>query len=424
MSRTRWSIRLLYSLWLTYTFTHDELNICREDIVSHNIKSTALISATGAVLIALFSLFPLLAEQDVYKFITYVIVSLFIAVLSLSAHYLRKKSAADKRVQALSLVFFILIIAGMIFFGILIGVVENRDRPASTFMVLLVCIQIVFILHPLQNLLLNLIAVGAFVTLSVLMKPMSLWMFDGANALCAGLAGVIISWYTSYIEIKGMLTEKNLEAERNRFKEESVKDALTGLHNRRDFNEQVDFYRSVCRQVHQTVYVILMDVDYFKNYNDFYGHPMGDEVIRAVGKTLLRLQDEEGVYTARIGGEEFIVMGTENRISEVERVALKILWMIAELNIPHEKSLTAPCVTMSLGLYIMRGGSEDTVECMYSCADKALYKAKEWGRNRIVAIDSLSIKGEQAISDIAAVMREVQASSSAAHSKGRRKDDS
>jgi diguanylate cyclase (GGDEF)-like protein len=175
---------------------------------------------------------------------------------------------------------------------------------------------------------------------------------------------------------------------RNRYHQESVRDLLTGLGNRRNFEQSVGFYTSVCRRIHQTVCVIMLDVDFFKRYNDTYLHVKGDEVLKAIGRVLKELSESEHVFAARVGGEEFIVLWTENRIAEAKRVARKLRQNVIDLQIPHKTSPVAPYVTVSIGLYIMRGGSQDTSEEFYQKADMALYRAKELGRDRIVLYDS------------------------------------
>jgi diguanylate cyclase (GGDEF)-like protein len=129
-------------------------------------------------------------------------------------------------------------------------------------------------------------------------------------------------------------------------------------------------------------------VDFFKLYNDTYLHIKGDEVLKAIGQVLRELSESEHVFAARVGGEEFIVLWTENRIAEAKRVARKLRQNIINLQIPHATSPVAPHVTVSIGLYVMRGGAQDTSEELYGNADKALYRAKELGRDRIVIHDS------------------------------------
>jgi diguanylate cyclase (GGDEF)-like protein len=248
--------------------------------------------------------------------------------------------------------------------------------------------QILFVISFLWSLILNLVTVIVFSVLSILLEPFDIWIFNVAGIIIAGLSGMIITRYMYYMVIKGMIATRRLEFERNRFREESIKDELTGLSNRRDYLHAVNFYISVCRHVHQTICAIMMDVDFFKLYNDHYGHPMGDMVLKAIGKELQALIEEERVFAARVGGEEFIVLWTENRITEAERVALKLRQKILDLQITHEKSPVAPYVTASLGLYILRGGSTDSVADFYNNADAALYEAKRQGRNCIMLRDS------------------------------------
>jgi diguanylate cyclase (GGDEF)-like protein len=133
----------------------------------------------------------------------------------------------------------------------------------------------------------------------------------------------------------------------------------------------------------------MMDVDYFKKYNDHYGHPKGDFVLQSIGKVLQVLIEEERVFAARVGGEEFIILWTENRVAEAERVAVKLRQMIIDLQIPHVKSSVAPYITASLGMYILRGGTIGATEDLYNNADSALYEAKKRGRNCIWLRDSV-----------------------------------
>jgi diguanylate cyclase (GGDEF)-like protein len=132
----------------------------------------------------------------------------------------------------------------------------------------------------------------------------------------------------------------------------------------------------------------MMDVDHFKKYNDFYGHAQGDLVLKMIGDVLKQLVQNGLVFAARVGGEEFIILWTENRLNEAEQFALSLKQMINDLQIPHEKSDAASHVTASYGLYFLRGGSMDTVDELYQKADRAMYEAKRRGRNRIIILDS------------------------------------
>jgi diguanylate cyclase (GGDEF)-like protein len=282
------------------------------------------------------------------------------------------------------LIFYICIMG----FGIYIDVIQWPEQRSVLLHILLVCCQILFVFNPLGILALNILTVAVYAFFVIINKPVTVWQYDLINACIASLVGMLFVWYISHVITREILTTRRLEIERNSFREESIRDELTGLSNRRDYLHGVNFYINVCRHVHQTVCVIMMDVDFFKNYNDFYGHQKGDMVLQSIGRVLRQLMSEEHVYAARVGGEEFIILWTENRIAEAERVAMKLRQMIIGLGIPHVKSDVAPYVTASFGLYILRGGSTDSIEDLYNHADTALYKAKNSGRNCIVLLDS------------------------------------
>ncbi|MDR1948445.1 MAG: GGDEF domain-containing protein [Spirochaetaceae bacterium] len=282
------------------------------------------------------------------------------------------------------LIFYICLMA----FGMYVEVIQWPEQRTAILLLFLVCCQILFVFNPLWIFVLNVVTVSVFSVLAIVLKPAEIWQYDVMNVCIASIVGMLFAWYMSHVIIREILTTRRLEIERNSFREESIRDELTGLSNRRDYLHGVNFYINVCRHVHQTVCAIMMDVDFFKNYNDFYGHQKGDLVLQAIGRQLRQLMSEEHVYAARVGGEEFIILWTENRIAEAERVALKLRQMIIDLRIPHEKSKAAPYVTASFGLYVLRGGSMDSIEELYSRADSALYKAKNSGRNCIVLLDS------------------------------------
>jgi len=372
-----------FSFWRS--FTKDALESCREDILKHNAQSLMIISIVAGIMIGIFSFFPLVVEKQADKLVVYICAAAFEFLVFLYTGYVCKhEKYTSFLINAGFLVSFITLMA----FGIYLGIIKRPEQHASVFFVFFVCAQIVFVSGFLWSLLLNIVTVLVFSILAIVFKPFEIWASDVANVIITALAGMIFTRYMSYTVIREMLATRRLEIERNRFREESIKDELTGLSNRRDYLHAVDFYISVCQHVHQSVCAIMMDVDYFKKYNDHYGHPKGDIVLQSIGKVLQTLIEEERVFAARVGGEEFIILWTENRMAEAERVAVKLRQMIIDLQIPHVKSSVAPYITASLGMYILRGGTTDTTEALYNNADMALYEAKKRGRNCIWLRDS------------------------------------
>ena len=128
--------------------------------------------------------------------------------------------------------------------------------------------------------------------------------------------------------------------------------------------------------------ILFIDVDFFKNYNDFYGHQKGDDVISTIAKTIknaIRHMD----FVARYGGEEFVVLLPETDAHGAYAVASNIFKAIDRLEIPHEKSSVAKYITISLGITVYRGEDDIDKDALLGIADQALYRAKQLGRNQI-----------------------------------------
>jgi diguanylate cyclase (GGDEF)-like protein len=181
------------------------------------------------------------------------------------------------------------------------------------------------------------------------------------------------------------LGEKNAELERvNRLLQSlSYVDALTGIANRRHFDEVFDGEWRRAFRDESSLCVILVDVDLFKAFNDSYGHQSGDECLKHVAVEVSGVVRRGGDLAARYGGEEFgaVLAGTERTGGLI--VAEDMRMRVEGLKIAHKGS-PFRVVTISLGVKAMRPGPKDTPEAMLVAADRALYKAKEQGRNRVV----------------------------------------
>lgn len=161
----------------------------------------------------------------------------------------------------------------------------------------------------------------------------------------------------------------------------SQHDELTKISNRRTLDEMLDTFYEQSKQNNTALAVLFIDVDHFKNYNDFYGHQKGDEVISTIAKTIknaIRHMD----FVARYGGEEFVVLLPETDAHGAYAVASNIYKAIDRLEIPHAKSQVSNHVTISLGITVYRAENM-TKDELLNIADQALYRAKQLGRNQI-----------------------------------------
>lgn len=158
-------------------------------------------------------------------------------------------------------------------------------------------------------------------------------------------------------------------------------DALTGLANRRYFDElkEIEFRRAVR---HQTPLAVLMcDVDFFKLYNDTYGHMLGDHCLKQVAETLRSVFGRSGELAARIGGEEFVVVLPNIDAQQAFDAAQRLRACLAERELPHRASAVSPFVTLSIGVAELDPQTMDHFDQLLQRADQALYRAKHQGRN-------------------------------------------
>lgn len=158
-------------------------------------------------------------------------------------------------------------------------------------------------------------------------------------------------------------------------------DALSGLANRRAFDDTLVIEWDRAKREEQAISLLFMDVDHFKLYNDTYGHSAGDDCLRqvagAIKKAILRPAD----LTARYGGEEFVVLLPSTDGHGAEEVAERILRTVDSMAIPHKRSLVSYHVTVSIGICTMLPTDKNTIALFIENADAALYKAKTSGRH-------------------------------------------
>ncbi|WP_275629164.1 GGDEF domain-containing protein [Pseudomonas sp. 273] len=162
-------------------------------------------------------------------------------------------------------------------------------------------------------------------------------------------------------------------------------DALTGLHNRRSFDRQLERLWRQAQRDGTPLSLLLCDVDHFKAYNDRYGHQAGDEVLRSIGAALAASARRPLDMAVRLGGEEFAVLLYGTDLDEARQRAEVLRQAVQDLGISHEDSSTAAEVTLSIGVSCLQPGAPSALQAIYAHADRALYEAKAFGRNQVVA---------------------------------------
>ena len=165
---------------------------------------------------------------------------------------------------------------------------------------------------------------------------------------------------------------------------ESHIDGLTGIANRRQFDETLQIEGQRLIRSHQPLGIIMVDIDFFKPFNDNYGHGKGDECLVKVAQALQSVFRRPADLLARYGGEEFVAILPETDRQGVHMMAEKMCQAVRDLNLPHGYSAVEQCVTVSLGGISRRVDTLEDVKQLLRFADQALYQAKEQGRNQVV----------------------------------------
>ena len=208
------------------------------------------------------------------------------------------------------------------------------------------------------------------------------------------IAAVMLSGLASY-NLEYVLRTSFLETRLlNEFAE---RDGLTGLYNRRMFD---DFMRRIWRQSQREdipLEIILFDIDYFKIFNDLYGHQAGDDCLRKVAGCIAQSAKRPFDFAARYGGEEFVLVlygpPAEHGRTLPEQIRLDVM----NLGIPHEGSAVENVITVSVGVALASRGSSRSLAGTIQIADEALYEAKQTGRNRLVCKDTTEYEIETGV---------------------------
>jgi diguanylate cyclase (GGDEF)-like protein len=177
---------------------------------------------------------------------------------------------------------------------------------------------------------------------------------------------------------------KQLEAANQALQRLANEDGLTGLANRRRFDQYLNSQWLELAQQRSPISLILCDIDFFKLYNDKYGHPAGDGCLQKVANVLKETAQKYQDLVARYGGEEFAVILPHTHASGAVHVAAAMQAGVRELEIVHSRSAVSQFVTLSLGIATIVPNFETSPLALIEAADKALYQAKAEGRNRII----------------------------------------
>jgi diguanylate cyclase (GGDEF)-like protein len=232
-------------------------------------------------------------------------------------------------------------------------------------------------------------AVGLTVTLiaahlvtgAIVGLPLDLLLYTTAIAIAASVIGSISTYYFEYALRTSFLETRLLN-------ELAQRDGLTGIYNRRIFDDYMKRLWRQSRREKKQVEILMIDIDYFKIYNDLYGHQAGDDCLRAVAQTISRAAKRPFDFCARYGGEEFILVLYGPPIDYARSLPEQLRQDVMDLQIEHRGSNVDNIVTVSVGVALADPASGRSLVGAIQAADEALYEAKQVGRNRVVFKDA------------------------------------
>ncbi|MET0117601.1 MAG: diguanylate cyclase [Sedimenticola sp.] len=204
------------------------------------------------------------------------------------------------------------------------------------------------------------------------------------------LAKALNSMADSLIDTNTLLEQKvkertaDLMGANERLKKMARLDGLTGVANRRSFDDKLDEEWRRCMRSQTPISLIMVDLDYFKKVNDIAGHQIGDECLKSIASALSQSINRPGDMVARYGGEEFALILQDTPETFAEVMAETMRKMVLECKVPHPDSDISPYVTISVGVATTVPQKNEQASSLVTNADNALYQAKQTGRNKVV----------------------------------------
>ncbi|MGK5070824.1 Phytochrome-like protein cph2 [compost metagenome] len=208
---------------------------------------------------------------------------------------------------------------------------------------------------------------------------------DETRALEAGAVDFITKPFNAAVVRARVRSQLTIKRQADAMRELSLTDSLTGVANRRSFNDTMESEWRRCARDGVAMAVIMADIDHFKDYNDTYGHQAGDLCLQQVSAAMRRCAVRPPDLLARYGGEEFIVLLPQETRDGAEVVAQRILDEVRALHIPHARSSVGPYVTVSLGMASVMPTEGMDASTLIRAADALLYRAKHTGRDKYCA---------------------------------------
>jgi diguanylate cyclase (GGDEF)-like protein len=253
---------------------------------------------------------------------------------------------------------------------------QGESQPFTALILATMFVYFLIGLPFLAGLVTNLIAATAYLGGALMLgMPGQELTYNTLMLLLAIAVGAIVAYNVEHARRTVWLESRMLD-------EVAQRDGLTGIYNRRRFDEHLAHVWQHGVREHRPVTLLLIDIDHFKAFNDRYGHQAGDEAMKAVAAVLAQFARRPFDLVARYGGEEFAIVLFDTTQAHAAQVAEQLLEVVRGLGIPHQDSSAAPVLTISVGVACVVPVARRSSAGLLQLADQALYAAKDSGRNQ------------------------------------------
>lgn len=351
--------------------TREVFESCIEEIRDYN---TAIVSKILLVSIALFGLYSLVGiwVPSFGDMMHYYALFMFISI-GMYLHH-RYQVKAGRKCQFIQCY---ILVGVMFLFCFIKEVFIHSQWPGALFHIVLIGTFALFFLPFWHEVCFCGIISIMYLLCAYMVKEPDVVQLEVANVTVSFGLAVLISYVSDRERISYILSKKILT-------NSSTVDELTGVFNRRDFNEKVINSYDTERKLS----LLMIDVDNFKSYNDTYGHLEGDKCLHQIGNILGRVANANGCYAARYGGEEFVIMGPGIDVQEIRKIGWQAVAEIRNLRIENQSSPLG-IITISVGAAEKNEKRMNAYTDLIREADTALYQAKKAGKNRVELLENV-----------------------------------
>ena len=369
--------------WRYLGYDRNTIQQYRAETDRTNLQTLKRLCILTLAVFDVLAIFYSTVQRETDSVITVVLSAGFVLTLySYTCNLLRSISAGPIR-GTKSLIY--LISAVLYLCGIYSGTILSRDELGVLPIWMFLLVQISFDIPPVQNALTVLPFAGLYLVVGAVTKSPEHVQYDVLYTVLSVSVGLFISYHQAHLALENIIAKSNLQKANFALYHTATTDELTGLMNRRMLFDRYDQLLAACVDKGQSIACAVLDIDDYKQFNDTYGHPEGDDLLRRIGAAYRAYGEKNQIDIGRIGGEEFLVVWAEDSMTKCEAVAEDLRSVIENMNIPHKSAIDHERVTMSVGLCLLPA---NMVQSAYFYADKALYRAKDAGKNCCCRYDS------------------------------------